>query len=106
MQEAIKLIIGIVVLALGIPVGKILAHYTKEELKDGHKWFILIIFISLIGGIASLIFRNDAFMFSFFFIAIVTSGSLIKRNRKSIPKIKNELKKGLDKITETPIEFS
>ena len=34
MEEVYKLIIGICVLALGIPIGNLLARATKEELKD------------------------------------------------------------------------
>jgi len=69
---------GIVVLILGFPIGSFLAKITKEELSSGQKWFKLIIFLSLIGGFIGLIIGNDALMFSFFFIAIVTSRSLIK----------------------------
>lgn len=76
MQEIFKLIIGIFVLLLGFPLGDYLARQTKEELKSGEKWFKLIIFISLIGGIIGLIIGNDILLFSFFFIAIVTSRSL------------------------------
>lgn len=79
MQEIYKLIIGILVLALGFPIGNFLAEKTKEELKAGQKWFKLIILIGLIGGGIGLIIGNDILMFSFFFIAIVTSGSLRKK---------------------------
>ena len=61
---------------LGIPIGNFLAKITKEELKEGRKWFKLIVFISLIGGFVGLIIGNDILLFSFFFIAIVTSRSL------------------------------
>jgi len=80
MQEVYKLIIGILVLALGFPIGNFLAKKTKEELKAGQKWFRLIILISLTGGGIGLIIGNDVLMFGFFFIAIVTSRSL-KRSR-------------------------
>ena len=76
MQEIFKLLIGVAVLVLGIPVGNFLAKQTKEELKDGKKYFKIIIFLSLIGGFIGLILRNDVLMFSLFFIAIVTSRSL------------------------------
>jgi hypothetical protein len=79
MQEILKIIIGIVLLAIGILLGNILAKNTKEELKDGRKWFILLILISLIGAVISLIFGEDALLFTFLFIAIVTSRSLGKR---------------------------
>lgn len=78
MQEIFKLLIGILVLILGIFIGKFLARATKEELSSGQKWFKLIIVISLISGFISLIFGGDILMFSFFFIAIVTSQSLKK----------------------------
>ena len=76
MQEMINLLIGILVLLLGFPLGSYLAKITKEELKSGQKWFKLIIILSLIGGFVGLIIQNDVLMFSLFFIAIVTSQSL------------------------------
>jgi len=79
MQEAIKLIIGIVVMALGIPIGNYLAKQTKEELKEGSIWFKIIIVFCVIGAILGLIFKNDVLLFSLLFIAIVTSRSLVKR---------------------------
>ncbi len=78
MAEALNLLIGFLVLILGIPLGNFLAKYTKEELKDGKLWFNLIILIGLIGSIIALIIGNDALMFSFLFIAIVSSRSLRK----------------------------
>ncbi len=78
MQQIIKLLIGVLVLLLGFPIGSYLAKQTKEELNSGQKWFKLIIIISLIGGGIGLIFGNDAILFSFFFIAIVTSQGLKK----------------------------
>lgn len=82
MQEIYALLIGIAVLILGIPIGNILAKNTKEELKDGRKWFLLIILICLIGAILNLIFSNDVLFFTFLFIAIVTSRSLVGERKK------------------------
>ena len=81
MDEITKLIIGAIVLFSGIPIGNFLANMTKEELKSGQIWFKIITILSLIIGIIGLIIKNDLILFSFFFIAIVTSRSLIK-NRK------------------------
>lgn len=75
-SEALKIIIGIAVLALGIPIGDILAKNTLEELKDGRKWFNLLIMLSFAGAIISIIFGEDALLYTFLFIAIVTSRSL------------------------------
>ncbi len=79
MQEVISLLIGIAILLLGIPIGNYLAKQTREELKSGQRWFKLIIIISLIGGLIGLIIGDDALLFTFFFIAIVTSRSLRKK---------------------------
>ena len=79
MEEVIKLIIGILVLVLGFPIGNFLAKKTKEELKSGQRWFKLIIIMGLIGGIIGLILGNDILMFSSFFVAIVASRSLKRK---------------------------
>ena len=79
MNEMIKLIIAILILLFGFPMGDYLAKKTKEELKAGQKWFKIIILLSLIGGLIGLIIGNDILMFSFFFIAIVTSRSLKRK---------------------------
>lgn len=76
MNEIWKILISLAVLLLGIPIGNLLAKYTKEELKAGKGWFHLLMAIGVLGGIISLIFRNDALMFTFFFVAIVSSRSL------------------------------
>lgn len=76
MQEVLKLSIGIIILLCGIPIGRFLAKITKEELKQGQRYFKIIILISLIGGFIGLFMLNDFIMFSMFFIAIVTSHSL------------------------------
>ena len=75
-MHMLELIIGIFILLLGIPMGSFLARLTKEELREGQKWFKLIIFVSSIGAIVSLILRNDYFLFTFLFIGVVTSRSL------------------------------
>jgi hypothetical protein len=82
MQEIYKLFIGITFLILGIPAGNLLAKVTKEELKQGRKWFKLLIMFSLIGAIVFLILKNDALFFSLLFIAIVTSRSLKWKGQK------------------------
>ncbi len=82
MQEIYSLLIGIAVLILGIFIGNLLAKNTKEELKKGRKWFIILILVCLAGSILSLIFQNDALLFTFLFIAIVTSRSLRENNKR------------------------
>ena len=79
MREVFLLLIGLVVLIAGIPIGNFLAKHTKEELKSGRKWFRLIVFLGLMGGVVGLILRNDPLLFTSLFIAIVTSRSLIRK---------------------------
>jgi len=78
MNEAIKIIVGILVLIIGFPIGNYLAYKTREELRAGQPWFKLIIILALIGGVVGLIINNDAVLFGFFFIVAVTSRSLGK----------------------------
>lgn len=73
-------IIGIAALLFAFPIGNYLVKYTKEELPSGKKWFKLIALGSIIGAIVNLILKNDALMFTFLFILIVTSRSLKKIN--------------------------
>jgi hypothetical protein len=72
----IELLIGIIVLFLGIPIGDYLKkNVDLEEIVQGKKWFGMVINVCLFGGVIGLIFGNDPIMFSLFFIAIVTSRS-------------------------------
>ena len=82
MQEILKLIIGTFVLVLGFPVGNYLKKLTKDEKKDGQKWFRILTLVSLVIGFFGLITLNDWLMFSFFFVAVVTSRSLIQKKIK------------------------
>jgi hypothetical protein len=77
MNEIFQILIGAVVLILGIPIGNLLRKYTTDELKIGKKWFKLLTYIGIVGGFVGLIINNDTIMFTLFFIAIVSSRSLI-----------------------------
>jgi len=93
MQEVYRILIGIGVLALGFPIGILLAKFTKDELKKGQPWFKLIIILSFVGAVISLIFENDGFFFSCLFFAAVTSVSLKSFDKVKTSKRKNKLKK-------------
>ncbi len=82
MEEVLKLIIGVGVLALGFPVGNFLKSLTKDEQKQGQKLFRILTLISLLIGFFGLIISNDWLMFSFFFIAIVTSRNFLPKKNK------------------------
>lgn len=87
MNEIIKILIAIIVLVFGIVLGNSLASKTKEELKSGQKWFKLIVIIFSILGFIGLIIGNDVLLFSCFFIAIVTSRSLRRKEEYKNQKI-------------------
>lgn len=78
-----SLIIGILILLFGFPIGFFLARITQEELSQGQPWFKLLMIISLVGSIVSLIIRSDVLLFSFLFITIVTSRSLKLKKSKA-----------------------
>lgn len=80
MHEFSKLAIGILILLSGIPIGDILYRKTKEEIKYGQKWFKLIVLAGFAGAIVSALIKNDFLFFSFLFISLVTSRSLIRNN--------------------------
>lgn len=82
MLEVFKLLIGIAFLALGIPIGNLLAKVTKEELHLGKKYFMILTWIGLLGGVIGLIIGSDVLLFTMFFIAIVSSRSVKYGKRK------------------------
>ncbi len=98
MQEILKLIIGIGVLILGVPIGDILARNTPEELKEGKKWFYLILLVCFIGAVFSLIISNDALLFTFLFIAIVTSRSISYKEKRKVKKKEKTKEKDKSKV--------
>lgn len=87
-MQALNFLIGIIILLLGIPIGNLLAKLAKDELKQGQKWFKLIVVLSLLGAIIGLILGNDILLFSFAFIAIATSRSLKNEIKDKIKELK------------------
>lgn len=82
MEELLRLLLGIFVLILGIPIGNFIKKLTLDEQKDGQKWFKLLTLIGLIGGFTGLLIKEDWVLFTFFFIAIVSSKNLQKKKRR------------------------
>ena len=72
------MILEILVLILAFPVGIALTHFTKEELKDGKKYFKVIIFVSLISSIFFYFNNKIHLTLTSLFILIVTSISKYK----------------------------
>lgn len=76
MNSIVQLTLGVVALFLAVPIGLFLAHFTKEELKQGKKYFFILCCASAVGAIVSLVLGKDIFLFTFLFMGIVTSISL------------------------------
>ena len=93
MQEIFKLLIGIAILILGVPIGDFLAKNTKEELDSRKNLFKTIILTSLIFSIVSLILQKDFLLFGFLFVAIITSRSLFYNSKKKVIKRNKNNKK-------------
>ncbi|VVB79451.1 Uncharacterised protein [uncultured archaeon] len=75
----IQLLVAIIVVLLGFPIGIILSKLTKEELKGGEKWFKLLVFLAAITAIFGLFTQNDPLFFSSLFLIAVTSQSIGKK---------------------------
>jgi len=68
----------VLILLTAIPAGLLVAWLTKEELRDGRKWFKAIIVASLAGCLVALFFKNYTIMLTLLYMAIATSMSLKK----------------------------
>ena len=68
MFELLKLIIGILILIIGFPIGFYLKKLTLDENKEGQKWFKIVILASCIGALAGLFLGIDYLLFTFLFI--------------------------------------
>lgn len=76
MNQAIKLFIGIFGLLLAYPIGILLRKTTKDELKQGKKYFFIITLFGLFFGLVGLIIRKDWLLFTSFFFAIIAFQSI------------------------------
>jgi len=81
MQEIVRILIGIAVLIFGVFIGNLLAKSTKEELKSGQTWFKIILILGMAGAIIGLIIKNDILLFTFLFLTVITSRSIIKTKK-------------------------
>lgn len=68
----------ILLIVLAFPVGLLIAWMARDELKDGRKWFKVLIIISVILGIILLAIKKYAEALTLLFIIIFTGISLWK----------------------------
>ena len=67
----------ILILILGVPTGYLISYLARDELKQGRKWFKLIIFLSLALGLVFWFF-NIEMSYSLFFLCTIAVISLWK----------------------------
>lgn len=72
------MLLQIILLLLAIPVGLLIANLTREELKDGKKYFKAIIVASIIVGIWFYLVGETYITWTAGFIIITTLVSLTK----------------------------
>jgi drug/metabolite transporter (DMT)-like permease len=79
------MIIEILILIAGIPVGLYIAWLASDELKEGRKYFRILVIIGLIGAVGFWLYGRNVEAFSSGFIAVVSltgllaDGKLMKR---------------------------
>ena len=83
MLYILKLLIATGILVLGYFLGYFLRHWTMDEQKELKKYFNILTLVSLIAGVYGLFIGSDWLMFTFFFIAIVTSRSFVEGKTKN-----------------------
>ncbi len=82
------MVIEILILALAIPSGFLIARLCRDELVQGRKWFKILIIGFLILGIGFFLFGYKVEGFASFFIMITSLISYVKSYDKKWVKAK------------------
>jgi hypothetical protein len=77
------MILEILILALAIPAGFLLAWMSRDELVLGRVWFRALIIFSLLAGIWFFLIENKTIALTLAFIFIVTLISYVKSFEKN-----------------------
>ncbi|MCH7568814.1 MAG: hypothetical protein IIA87_05320 [Nanoarchaeota archaeon] len=77
-----KMMWEIIILALAVPSGFLIAWLAKDELIQGRKWFRILIISSILFGIWFYLIGQSYIVWVFGFILIVSLIGLIKSNDK------------------------
>lgn len=75
------MITEIILLLLAIPAGFLVAWLAKDELKDGEKWFRILVIASLVFALFFWIFGFIYISLTLVFIAIVSLISLVRGSK-------------------------
>jgi hypothetical protein len=72
------MIFEILVLLIGIPVGLLIAYFTRDELVAGRKWFKALIIVFVLVGIWSFLTGWNAVGWTSAFVVVVSLVSFVK----------------------------
>jgi uncharacterized protein YacL len=72
------MLIELIILILGIPVGLLIAWMCKDELKQGFRWFRMLVILSLVLALFFWLYGLGYIALTCGFIAIVSLISVIK----------------------------
>ena len=72
----------IIILLLAVPVGYLIAYWTRDELVQGRKWFKVLIVLAVLTGICFFLIGEKAMVWTSGFVFISTFVSLVKSRDK------------------------
>lgn len=73
-----EMLLEIIILLIGIPVGFLIAYLTKDELVAGRKWFKVLIIVFVLVGIWSVLTGWNVVAWTSAFIVVVSLVSFVK----------------------------
>lgn len=71
------MIVEIILLLSAVPMGLLLARLTREELKDGRKYFKVVFYVSFIIGMMLMFYNLKIESFSLIYLGIIAFISYI-----------------------------
>ncbi|OIO80417.1 hypothetical protein AUJ84_03595 [Candidatus Pacearchaeota archaeon CG1_02_32_132] len=81
------MILNLLILFLGVPIGLLIAWLARDELKQGRKWFRIMIILSLLGGLWFWLIGRVYISLTWGFIFIIVLVALAKSQDKKWTKI-------------------
>mgnify|MGYP001584158899 FL=1 len=78
-----EMILEIIILLLGIPVGYLIALMARDELKAGRKWFGVLVIASILGAVWFYLIGESVIVWSFGFVGVISAVGLGMERNKS-----------------------
>lgn len=81
------MILNLLILFLAVPIGLLIAWFARDELKQGRKWFRIMVILSLLGGLWFWLIDRIYISLTWGFIFIIVLVTLAKSQDKKWTKI-------------------